>query len=134
MQYTGRQTQISLSSWIFFTVCAGLLPSILKFLFLLLSRSKISSDSFHTELFFFSLVLLIEVLKNTPKKTIRWRMSVILVVIYSSAYGYFLSGDLKLLKDEYIASSDTILVCALFSIAVGCILGLITILTGGEQL
>ena len=134
MQYTGRQNQISLSSWIFFTVCAGLLPSILKFLVLLLSRSKISSDSFHTELFFFSLVLLIEVLKNTPKKSIRWRMSVILVVIYSFAYGYFLSGDLKLLKDEYIASSDTILVCALFSIAVGCILGLITILTGGEQL
>lgn len=134
MHYTGQQNKISLSNWIIFTVCTGLLPTIIKFIILLLSKSGISPNSFHTELFFFPLVLLIEVLKNASKKLLRWKISVVLVVIYSTTYGYILCGDLKLLKDAYIPSSNIILLCAFIAIVVGIILGLLTVFTGGEQL
>ena len=134
MHYTGQQNRVGLLGWIILTVGAGLLPSIIKLIILLLSNSRILSDNFHAELFFFSLVLLIEVLKNTPKKLARWKVSLILLVIYSATYGYILCGDLKLLKDPYVPSSHTILVCASISIVTGIILGLTTVHTGGEQL
>jgi len=133
LHYTGQQNENSLSNWIIFTVFAGLIPSIIKLLVLLLSHSKISSKNFYTELFFFSLVLLIDVIKNTSKKLIRWKISLILLSIYSATYGYILCGDLKLLRDNYIPSSNTILVCAFISIIAGIVLGLITVYTGGEQ-
>lgn len=66
-------------------------------------------------------MLLVEVLKTSAKKSARWKMSLFLVIIYSSFYGYILSGDLGLLKDEHIVSSDAILVFAFISIAVGII-------------
>lgn len=122
--YTGRQSKLSLSNLIFF-VLVGLLPTIIKVVIFLCSKKDISPDYFHAELFFFSIVLFIEALKNSARGSVRWMMSLFLVSIYSSIYTLILSSDLGLLKAGNIVSSDGILILASISIVVGIILNLI---------
>ena len=133
MPYRGRKEEHPLISWFLGSVCMGLLPTVIKFLILKISHSDISPNQFHTELFYLSLVLLADIIKNTSKEYVRWKAAFICTIIYSGIYAYILCGDLGLLAEGRAVSSQAALVFSFASIGVGTVLGLITIYTGGEK-
>lgn len=102
MPYRGRKEEHPLISWFLGSVCMGLLPTVIKFLILKISHSDISPNQFHTELFYLSLVLLADIIKNTSKEYVRWKAAFICTIIYSVIYAYKANMRLKAYLEEQL--------------------------------
>lgn len=88
MSYKGRGefSRNKYVEWLIFTVIMGAIPSIIRLLVCVCFEQRPAFEDFRTELFFLSIVLLVDSLKNNGLKN--WNGVVSFIVLCFCIFGY----------------------------------------------
>lgn len=127
-----------LVDWFAYTVVMGLIPLIIRAVILWLidmEDMKFELSDCRTELFFLTIVLLVDAIRNYKKKSFGHIMSVITLVFCAAIYGFVLGADLRMDLDKFIIpiSSDNSVIATYIFLAAGGLLDFVSVLVGGAN-
>lgn len=95
----GYGTNHKVRDWLIYTVIMGVLPSIIRLVVYLLFHKTLSPNDFYTELFFATIVLLFDALRNFRISS-GWRsITSIALCLGSIVYGFIFADSLNFLKE-----------------------------------
>lgn len=115
MQYTsykGRHHTKNVGSkyrdWAAYTVVMGMLPLVIRLLLASSFDIAIGFEDFRTELFFITIVLLVDALRNYKLKSGIWAISLFVLIASAAVYAVVLGFDLDLYKNGIEVSNENI--------------------------
>ena len=92
--------------WLMYTVAMGVLPLVLKIFVLVLVAQPIPFKLFRVELFFLTVVFLVDALKKYNKKSGNGKLALLILIISVAIYVLVLTDEMELLKVPL--SSETV--------------------------
>lgn len=102
--YKGRHRTKSVGSkyrdWAAYTVAMGMLPLVIRLLLASSFDVSIGFEDFRTELFFITIVLLVDALRNYELKSGIWAVALLVLIASAAVYAVILGFDLDLYKSE----------------------------------
>lgn len=97
--------------WCMYTLVMGILPSMIKMVILVLFKKPIFLENFRVELFFLTIIFLVDTLKKYDWPNGKKSFTLIILIISVVIYTIILLGDMNLLREPLSSVVATWTVC-----------------------
>lgn len=119
--------------WVAYTVVVGMLPLVIRLLLANFLGIPVSFEDVRTELFFVTIVLLVDALRNFRIRAGMWALVLFVLIASAAVYAVVLGIDLDLYKTEIKISSENINRNIRRFLLAGIILDTFSVGMGGES-